>query len=130
MNKLTIIGNLTKNPELRTTTSGKNVCDFTVAVNRRRPQEGQPEADYFRVTVWNERAELCAKYLEKGKKVCVIGSVSVRTYTGNDGTTRASLEVTDVAEVEFLSPAGKQAENTPKIDAQSGMQEVNEDLPF
>ena len=130
MNKLTIIGNLTKNPELRTTTSGKNVCDFTVAVNRRRPQEGQPEADYFRVTVWNERAELCAKYLEKGKKVCVIGAVSVRTYTGNDGTTRASLEVTDVSEVEFLSPAVKQAENTPKMDAQSGMQEVDEELPF
>ena len=130
MNKLTIIGNLTKNPELRTTTSGKNVCDFTVAVNRRRPQEGQPEADYFRVTVWNERAELCAKYLEKGKKVCVIGAVSVRTYTGNDGTTRASLEVTDVSEVEFLSPAVKQAENDPKTDSQSGMQVVEEELPF
>ena len=133
MNKLTIIGNLTKNPELRTTTSGKNVCDFTVAVNRRRPQEGQPEADYFRVTVWNERAEVCAKYLEKGKKVCVIGSVSVRTYTGNDGTTRASLEVTDVSEVEFLSPAEKQADNAPKTDARSGMQVVEDavtELPF
>ena len=131
MNKLTIIGNLTRDPELRTTTSGKNVCDFTVAVNRRRQQEGQPEADYFRVTVWNERAELCAKYLAKGKKVSVIGSVSVRTYTGNDGTTRASLEVTDVGEVEFLSPRSESQENAPKTDTHSGMQVVDDgDLPF
>ena len=105
MNKLTIIGNLTRDPELRTTTTGVNVCDFTVAVNRRQrrdAQNSQPEADFFRVTVWRERGELCAKYLAKGRKVCVIGPVSVRTYTGNDGQTRASLEVT-ADEVEFLS---------------------------
>ena len=105
MNKLTIIGNLTRDPELRTTNTGVNVCDFTVAVNRRQrrdAQNGQPEADFFRVTAWRERGELCAKYLAKGRKVCVIGPVSVRTYTGNDGTTRASLEVT-ADEVEFLS---------------------------
>ena len=105
MNKLTIIGNLTRDPELRTTSAGVNVCDFTVAVNRRQrrdAQNGQPEADFFRVSAWRERGELCAKYLAKGRKVCVIGPVSVRTYTGNDGTTRASLEVT-ADEVEFLS---------------------------
>ena len=93
MNKLTIIGNLTRDPELRTTANGVNVCDFTVAVNRRRRndnQGGQPEADFFHVTAWRERGELCAKYLAKGKKVCIIGPVSVRTYTGNDGTTEAS----------------------------------------
>ena len=105
MNKLTIIGNLTRDPELRTTSTGVNVCDFTVAVNRRQrrdAQNGQPEADFFRVSAWRERGELCAKYLAKGRKVCVIGPVSVRTYTGNDGQTRASLEVT-ADEVEFLS---------------------------
>ena len=106
MNKLTIIGNLTRDPELRTTTTGVNVCDFTVAVNRRQRRDaqnnGQPEADFFRVTAWRERGELCAKYLAKGRKVAVVGSVSVHTFTGNDGTTRASLEVT-ADEVEFLS---------------------------
>ena len=59
MNKLTIIGNLTRDPELRTTTTGVNVCDFTVAVNRRQrrdAQGGQPEADFFRMTAWRERA--------------------------------------------------------------------------
>lgn len=132
MNKLTIIGNLTRDPELRTTSTGKNVCDFTVAVNRRRQQQdGQPEADFFRVSVWNERGENCAKYLAKGKKVCVVGAVSVRTYTTNDGTTRASLEVSDVSEIEFLSPAERVAENAPKVDEQSKMPIVETDeLPF
>jgi len=105
MNKLTIIGNLTRDPELRTTSTGVNVCDFTVAVNRRQrkdAQNGQPDADFFRVSAWRERGELCAKYLAKGRKVCVVGPVSVRTYTGNDGVMRASLEVT-ADEVEFLS---------------------------
>ena len=106
MNKLTIIGNLTRDPELRTTNTGVNVCDFTVAVNRRQRRDaqnnGQPEADFFRVSAWRERGELCAKYLAKGRKVCVIGPVSVRTYTGSDGATRASLEVT-ADDVEFLS---------------------------
>ena len=105
MNKLTIIGNLTRDPELRTTASGVNVCSFTVAVNRRNrrdDQNGQPEADFFRVTAWRQLADICSKYLAKGRKVAVVGSVSVHTYTGNDGTTRASLEV-NADDVEFLS---------------------------
>lgn len=104
MNKLTIIGNLTRDPELRTVRDGISVCSFTVAVNRRNRSNNatnQPEADFFRVTVWRQLGELCAKYLSKGRKVCV-GSVSVSTYQGNDGMTRASLEVT-ADDVEFLS---------------------------
>ncbi len=105
MNKLTIIGNLTRDPEVRTTATGINVCSFTVAVNRRGrrdDQNGQPEADFFRVTAWRQLADICGKYLAKGRKVAVIGPVSVHTYTGSDGTTRASLEVT-ADDVEFLS---------------------------
>ena len=105
MNKLTIIGNLTRDPELRTTSAGINVCDFTVAVNRRArrdAQAGQPEADFFRVSAWRQLGENCAKFLAKGRKVCVVGPVSVRTYQGSDGTTRASLDVT-AEDVEFLS---------------------------
>jgi single-strand DNA-binding protein len=105
MNKLTIIGNLTRDPELRNTQDGTSVCSFTVAVNRRQrrdPQGGQPEADFFRVTAWRQLAENCSKYLAKGRKVAVVGPVSVHTFTGNDGTTRASLEVT-ADDVEFLS---------------------------
>lgn len=128
MNKLTIIGNLTRDPELRTTSAGVNVCDFTVAVNRRNKKEsqnGQPEADFFRVSAWRERGEICAKYLTKGKKVCVIGPVSVRTYQASDGTTRASLEVT-ADEVEFLSGKDQPAQ----VDEQSGYEKVETELPF
>ena len=127
MNKLTIIGNLTKDPELRTTTGGVSVCSFTVAVNRKqnaqqRQAGQQPEADYFRVTAWRERGEICAKYLQKGKKVCVIGPVSVRTWE-KDGKNGASLEVT-ADEVEFLSG---RTESQPKTDPQTGYEQVEVD---
>ena len=133
MNKLTIIGNLTRDPELRTTTTGVNVCTFNVAVNRRKTQNNQnPEADFFKVTAWRERGELCAKFLQKGKKVCVIGPVSVSTYTGNDGVVRAVLEV-NADEVEFLSPRVSDPEESPapRVDSASGFEQVDtDDLPF
>ena len=136
MNKLTIIGNLTRDPELRTTQSGISVCSFTVAVNRRRTQGQQPEADFFRVSAWRQLGENCGKWLVKGKKVCVVGPVSVSTYQGNDGNTRAQLEVT-AEDVEFLSPAG-QVEETPQAapaqqtaSAPAGFTAVETDeLPF
>ena len=137
MNKLTIIGNLTKDPELRTTTTGVNVCSFTLAVNRKKPAggfpEGAPQVDYFRVTAWRERGETCAKFLQKGKKACVIGPVSVSTYTAHDGTNRAQLEVT-ADEVEFLSPriSDGPTPEQPRVDQQTGYEQVDEfdDLPF
>ena len=109
MNKLFIVGNLTRDPELRSTPAGDSVCDFTVAVNRRArrdTQNGQPEADFFRVSAWRQLGENCAKYLAKGRKVAVTGSVRVRTYQASDGTTRASLEV-QADDVEFLTPRGE-----------------------
>ena len=140
MNKLTIIGNLTRDPELRTTQTGVSVCTFTVAVNRRRTNQaqGQPEADFFRVTAWRQLGENCQKYLAKGRKVCVMGPVSVQTYEGKDGQTRASLEVT-ADDVEFLSsrqddgamgaaPAPAPAANN---SFGGGFMQVDEDeLPF
>ena len=100
-----IIGNLTRDPDLRTTTDGKEVCNFTVAVNRRRG--GQPEADFFRVAAWNQMGQNCKKFLAKGKKVCVVGAVTVRTYTTQEGVTRAEMEVS-ADDVEFLSPKDTQ----------------------
>lgn len=106
MNQLTIIGNLCKDPESRVTRDGVSVTSFTVAVNRRRSSQSangnQPEADFFYVSAWRQLGENCAKYLSKGRKVCVTGPVSCRTYTGNDGTTRASMEI-NATDVEFLS---------------------------
>ena len=103
MNKLMIIGNVTKDPEIRATTNGKTVCNFNVAVNRRKKVEGQPDADFFRVSAWGELGDVCQKFITKGKKVCVIGSVGVHVYTNSRGEAAANLEVL-ANEVEFLSP--------------------------
>lgn len=104
MNSLHIIGNLTSDTELRTTPSGKEVCNFTVAVNRRKTQQNQdPGADFFRVSAWGDRGKTCHKFLNKGKKVSVVGPVSVRAYMNSKGEPAASLEIT-ADDVEFLSP--------------------------
>lgn len=138
MNKVFIVGNLTRDPELRTTRDGTPVCSFTVAVNRRQrsAEAGQPEADFFRVTAWRGLGENCSKYLAKGRKVSVTGAVSVSTYTGNDGTTRASLEVT-ADDVEFLTPRGEGGESAapmsrpaPAAAPVSHYQAVDDELPF
>ncbi|MBO2515719.1 MAG: single-stranded DNA-binding protein [Clostridiales bacterium] len=136
MNKCFFIGNLTRDPELRTIPSGDSVCSFTIAVNRNRrssAEAGQPEADFIRVTAWRQLGENCAKFLAKGRKVCVVGPISVRTYQANDGTTRASLEV-QADNVEFLS-SRNDAEGAPapaaSVPAGSGYVQVDEEeLPF
>ena len=131
MNSLTIIGNVTKDPEFRTTTSGKNVCSFMVAVNRRKKVEGQPDADFFRVSAWEQLGEVCQKFITKGKKVCVIGSVGVHAYNNQKGEAQANLEVL-AKEVEFLSPKQEEAiQSAPVKDQQTGMDVVETaDLPF
>ena len=94
------------------------MCSFTVAVNRRRTQQNQqPEADFFRVSAWRQLGENCGKWLIKGRKVCVVGPVSVNTYTGQDGKTYANLEVT-AEDVEFLG--GNEAQ--PAAPAQAPQQ--------
>ena len=128
MNQLNIIGGLTRDPESRTTQSGKQVCTFTVGVNRRNDRE---KSDFFRVNAWGELGNNCAKYLSKGKKVSVVGPVSVHTWESN-GKHGASLEVT-ADEVEFLSPRSEaqQAQPEPQVDQQTGFQQVDtDDLPF
>ena len=82
MNKLMIIGNLTRDPEMRSVQGGYQVCDFTVAVNntRRNQADGQNDATFFRVTTWNKLAENCSQFLKKGRKDCVVGPVNARTY--------------------------------------------------
>lgn len=105
MNKITLIGNLTNDPETRTTTSGQSVCTFTIAVNRRfANKDGDKQTDFFRIQAWRGLADTCARFLSKGKKVAVIGELQARIYEAKDGTTRMSLDV-QADEIEFLSPA-------------------------
>ena len=104
MNKITLIGNLTHDPEVRSTPNGVTVCTFNIAVNRRfAPQGGEKVTDFFRINAWRQLGDTCAKYLSKGRKVAVIGELQARTDEAKDGTTRMSLDVS-ADEVEFLSP--------------------------
>ena len=107
MNKTIIIGNLTRDPEKRVLENDLTCSVFTVAVNR-RARQGQPQqADYFRVTAWRGLGDLCQQYLAKGRKVAVEGTIRAHAYLGNDGTARASLELT-AENVEFVSPRSQQ----------------------
>ena len=113
MNKITLIGNLTNDPELRATTSGVQVCTFTIAVNRRfANSDGEKQTDFFRINAWRQLGDVCAKHLAKGRKVAVVGELQARLYDAKNGDKRMSLDVA-ADEVEFLSHAEK-AEAKPQ----------------
>lgn len=128
MNKLTIIGNLTRDPEMRQTAAGQNVCTFTLAVNRRG--KNKDAADFFRVSAWNQLGEICYQYLAKGRKAAVVGMVSASAWQGQDSRAHAELEVL-AQDVEFLSPREQTAAGGPASDPGPGYTEVvDEELPF
>ena len=109
MNKVFLIGNLVRDPEVRATQSGISVCNFTVAVNRRfKKENGEQETDFLNVIAWRQLAELCSKYLAKGRKVAVTGSIQTRTYEAKDGSKRTAWDIV-ADEVEFLSPQNQQS---------------------
>lgn len=134
MNKLFIVGNLTRDPETRITQNGKNVCTFTVAVNRRHSTvNNQQDADFFRVSAWDKLGDLCQQYLVKGRKVSVVGHVSTTAYKNSNGEAQASMNVF-AEDVEFLSPKQEQQveHNTANaVKPQNKFVEViDEELPF
>lgn len=134
MNKLTIIGNLTADPEMRATPSGVTVCTFTVAVNRRFANaDGDRITDFFRVNAWRQLGDTCGRYLAKGRKVAVVGELQARTYQAKDGTTRMSLDVA-ADEVEFLSPKESDSatvQNGTVTPQNDGFTDISsDDLPF
>lgn len=102
MNKVILIGNLANDPEACTTSSGISQCSFRLAVQRRFANaSGVREADFLPVVAWRQTAELCEKYLSKGRKVAVEGSIQTRSYDAQDGTKRYVTEI--IADnVEFL----------------------------
>ena len=133
MNKVWLIGNLTKDPELSETPNGVAVCKFSIAVSRDYSNsEGTRETDFFNITVWRGRAESCGKYLRKGSKVSVVGSLQTRSYEDKDGIKRS---VTDVVanEVEFLTPKNAQADDeiAPVRRERPVLEALNDnELPF
>ncbi len=140
MNKIIIIGNLTANPVAGATPQGVNFSKFSVAVNRGKDKP----AEFFRVTAWRALGDTCQKYLEKGRKVCVVGSATAYAWQGQDGKIRGEIQV-DAQDVEFLGGRGDAAgdgaaapvpDAAPAPDAAptdpSGMTPVEnvDDLPF
>ncbi len=139
MNKIILIGNLTRDPESNTTQGGVNFTRFTIAVNRPFTNSaGERLADYFDVICWRQLADRCAKYLYKGSKVGINGSVQRRQYEDRDGIKRTSFDVV-AEEVEFLTP---KTAGAPREQSSGGfvpeeprhvteMQPVDDDdLPF
>lgn len=105
MNKVVLIGNLTRDPELQTTNGGVSVCRFSLAVSRRfANSEGEREADFINITVWRNQAENCHKYLKKGSKCAVVGRIQTSSYDAPDGSKRYTTDVV-ADEVEFISSA-------------------------
>ena len=103
MNKVYLIGNMTKDVELFETTSGLRIVKFSVAVNRNYSNEdGERITDFFNVVAWRNLADSCKKYLRKGSKVAVVGSLQNRSYEDKDGVSRRVTEII-ATEVEFLS---------------------------
>ena len=123
MNKITLIGNLTNEPEKRATPNGTSVTSFTIAVNRRGQDK---QTDFFRINAWRGLADTCAKFLAKGRKVAVVGELQARTYEAKDGKTKVSLDV-QADEVEFLSPV-EQKQEKPKTDEWQDIS--SKDLPW
>jgi single-strand DNA-binding protein len=94
VNSVVLIGRLTRDPELRTTTTGKNVCSFSIAVQKRiKPQDGSPDADFFNIVAWNKDADYVVNYLTKGRLVAVEGRLQARKYTASDGSNREVVEI-------------------------------------
>ena len=100
MNNVTLLGRLTKDPEIRSTASNISVCSFTIAVDRRFKSEGQPTADFINCMAWRNTADFIGKYFHKGNKIALTGSIQTRTWDDKDGNKRYATEVV-VDSVEF-----------------------------
>lgn len=158
LNRVQLIGNLTRDPELRYTPSGNAVCTFGLATNRTWTTdsgEKREEVDFHRIVAWNKLAELCSQFLTKGRKVYVEGRLSTRNWTGQDGTQKSTTEVVidDMILLDNKQGAGapaaspreefgespakpkqaakkKEEEEVPPPSASSGEEVAPDDIPF
>lgn len=102
MNKIILIGNLTKDPEVRSTTTGKKVASFSIAINDGKDQNGQDVVQYFNITAWEKKAEIAELYLKKGHKVAITGKLQIKTWEKTDGTKASTPEIVCL-ELELLT---------------------------
>lgn len=139
MNKIIVIGNLGRDPEMRYLPSGESVTSFSVASNRRyttRSGEQREETEWFNVSAWGRLGETCNQYLTKGSQVYVEGRLRSRTYEGRDGQTRFSNEI-NLTDVQFLGRSQGSEGGAPPYGADTGAEDFGspatddiDDLPF
>lgn len=128
MNKVFLIGNLTRDPELTETASGVKICRFAIAVNRNYSgPDGERKTDFFNCTAWRGLGETVARYAHKGEKVAVSGSIETRNYEDGEGNKRFGVDIV-LNGVEFLTPKTSAAEG----DKQPSLQSFDDDsdIPF
>ncbi len=137
MNKIIVIGNLGRDPEMRYTASGQSVTSFSIATNRKFTVGGEQreETDWFNVSAWGRLSELCNQYLTKGQQVYVEGRLHLRSYEGRDGVTRWVNEI-NLTDVQFLSRGTGTGDEPPPYDNDPGIMDSGpvvddaDDLPF
>lgn len=143
LNRVQLIGNLTRDPELRYTPSGTAVCSFSIATNRNWTTdtgEKKDEVEFHRIVAWNKLAELCSQFLTKGRKVFVEGRLATRSWTAQDGTQKNTTEIvisdmilldsrkTGEQEVEVTSEEAPK-KTVAKKEAKESKEEVKEETP-
>ncbi len=128
LNKVILIGRLTKDVELKFTQAGKAVANFTLAVDRPfKNQQGEKEADFIKIVTWNKLAEICADNLTKGRLVAVSGRLQIRSYDGEDGQRKTIAEVV-AEEVRFLDKPKETMVKEPTFEGEEF--ENTDGVPF
>lgn len=152
MNKVILMGRLTRDPEVRQTTSGISVTRFSIAVNRRFAKEGSQDADFINCVAWRESGERIARYFHKGSMIAVVGSIQSRSWDGADGKRQYATEVvvdeweftgskTETGSGEFSAPSAPVAQQVSRPDDSAPfddfeamgfapMDGTGDDLPF
>lgn len=130
MNKIILLGRLSKDVEVRYTQANNTmVASFSLAVNRRFKQEGQPEADFINIVAWSKLAEFCSKYFKKGQQVSIVGRLQTRTWEDENGQKRYVTEV--VAEEAYFADSKKEENTQAQAPEQEQFEITNsDDLPF
>ena len=137
MNKVFLIGNLTRDPELTETTSGVALCRFAIAVNRNYGSaDGERKTDFFNIVAWRGLGETVARFAKKGNKVAVSGSIELRNYEDSQGVKRTGVDIV-AQDVEFLTPKGSgdgfaEAPSMPSGGKKASLQAFDDDtdIPF
>lgn len=128
MNKCILVGNLTRDPELTQTTSGVSMCRFSIAVNRSYANaNGEREADFINIVTWRGLAENCGKYLAKGRKVAVCGSIQTRSYDDKDGNRRYATDVV-ADDVEFIGGGNSDGGALPAPERSAAPKKLTSEL--